>query len=158
LSQILPRPLVMQLLDIIFRYMLLAHGEFAVSLIAHADERMMNRQQPQTVVPIRKIGRMSDLAIKEAELSGILNKTMSELAALRSEEDAEGDNFTFAKKLLSLKAVDLPSGQNVVTTLLPTPTLLCLAIPPSSPLHIFLSSQDIDKYASLNAYLLSIHR
>ncbi|KIX08425.1 uncharacterized protein Z518_03081 [Rhinocladiella mackenziei CBS 650.93] len=159
LSQILPRPLVMQLLQVILRYVLLDHGEFTVSLVAHADERITNRQQTQTAArPVRNIGRLDDLAIKDAEINGILSKTMAELVALRGDEDGEDDVFHFAKKILSLKTVDVQHGQQMIATLLPTPTLLYITIPPSSPLHIFLSSQDIQTYALINAYLLSIRR
>ncbi|OCT44746.1 putative gamma-tubulin complex component GCP4 [Cladophialophora carrionii] len=159
LSQILPRALVMQLLQVILRFMLLGHGEFAVSLIRHADDRIRGRQQTQAAArPVRKIGRLDDLAVKEAELNGVLVKTMAEIASLQTEDDLEDDNFHLARKLLSLKAA--PSGQNVrlIATLLPTPTLLHFAFPAQSPLHIFLSSSDAQLYAHINAYLLSIHR
>lgn len=159
LSQVLPRPLVLQLLQIILRFLLLDHGEFSVSLIAHADERVANRQQTQTVTrPIRKIGRLDDLAIKEAELNSILSKTMAEVAALQADDDADDDILNLAKKLLVLKSVDKPNDPRMVSTLLPAPTLLSITIAPSSPLHIFLSSDDVNTYAILNAYLISIHR
>ncbi|KIY01324.1 uncharacterized protein Z520_02876 [Fonsecaea multimorphosa CBS 102226] len=161
LSQILPRPLVMQLLQVVLRYMLLNQGEFAVSLIKHADERVASHRQPHsTVRPVRKIGRLDELAIKEAELKGILNKTMAELSALQADDDIEDDTLNLAKKLLSLQAVDENNelGRGLVSTLLPTPTFLHLTIPTSSALHIFLSSSDVQRYASINAYLISIHR
>ncbi|KIW33896.1 uncharacterized protein PV07_00711 [Cladophialophora immunda] len=161
LSQILPRPLVLQLLQVILRYMLLNQGEFAVSLIDHADDRVANhRQTPNTARPVRKIGRLDELAIKEAELKGILNKTMAELSAIQGDDDMEDDILSLAKKLLSLRAVDEKNelGRGLVSTLLPTLTILHLTIPTSSPLHIFLSSSDVQMYAFINAYLISIHR
>ncbi|EXJ75034.1 uncharacterized protein A1O5_01730 [Cladophialophora psammophila CBS 110553] len=161
LSQILPRPLIMQLLLVILRYVLLNQGEFAVSLINHADDRVANHQQTQnTVRPVRKIGRLDELAVKEAELKGILNKTMAELSALQADDDIEDDTLGLAKKLLSLKAIDDRNefGQGLVSTLLPTPTILHFTIPTSSPLHLFLSSSDVQLYAFINAYLISIHR
>lgn len=157
LSQILPVPLVMRLLQVILRYVLLDRGEFALSLITHADERVMNRQQTQTSVrPIRKAGRLDDVAIKEIELSGIISRSFAELAALRGDEEVDDDIFDLAKQSLSLKMCD-PRAQ-ILSTLLPTPTLLRLTIPAFSPLHIFLSPQDIESYSLLNAYLLSIYR
>ncbi|OAL33745.1 hypothetical protein AYO20_06921 [Fonsecaea nubica] len=161
LSQVLPRPLVMQLLQVILRYMLLNHGEFAVSLINHADDRVVNhRQTPNTTRPVRKIGRLDELTIKEAELKGILNKTMAELSALQVDDDMEDDTLNLARKLLSLRTVDEKNelDRDLVSTLLPTPTILHLTIPNASPLHIFLSSSDVRMYSCINAYLVSIHR
>ncbi|EXJ55515.1 hypothetical protein A1O7_08443 [Cladophialophora yegresii CBS 114405] len=159
LSQILPRSLVMQLLQVILRYMLLGQGEFAVSLIRHADDRLRGRQQTlATARPIRKIGRLDDLAVKEAELNGVLAKTMAEIAALQREDDLEDDTFHLARQFLSLKAAPSEHSMRLIATLLPTPTLLRLAFPAQSPLHIFLSSDDAKIYAHINAYLLSIHR
>ncbi|KEF55717.1 uncharacterized protein A1O9_08467 [Exophiala aquamarina CBS 119918] len=157
LSQILPVTLVMRLLQVILRYVLLDRGEFAISMITHANERVMNRQQTQTSVrPIRKVGRLDDLAIKEVELSGIVSRSFAELAVSRGDEEVDDDVFDLAKSSLSLKSCD--SRANILSTLLPTPTLLRLTIPSSSPLHIFLSPQDINDYSILNAYLLAIHR
>ncbi|EXJ84328.1 hypothetical protein A1O3_04995 [Capronia epimyces CBS 606.96] len=159
LSQILPQPLVMQVLQVILRYMLLDHGEFAVSLVAHADERIRSHRQRRTVArPVRKIGRLDDLAIQEVELNGILSKSMADLAAYQADDDLDDDLWSLAKKLLSLKPAEISHGSRLISTLLPTPTSLCITIPPSSPLHIFLSAQDTQTYSLLNAYLLSIRR
>lgn len=159
LSQILPRHLVLQLLEVILRYMLLDHGEFAVLLVAHADEHVLNRQQAQTAArPVRKIGRLDDVAIKETEVNGVFSKALAELAALRGDEDAEDGIMRLAKKMLSLRLVDVQDEPQMISTILPTPTLLHMTIPASSALHIFLSARDIQSYALLNAYLLSIHR
>lgn len=159
LSQILPRPLVMQLLQVILRYVLLDRGEFAVSLVAHADARVKVHQPLETAArPVRKFGRLDDLAVKEVEVNGVLNKTMTEMATLQADDDNEDDIQRFAKKLLSLKTIDDSADPLLVSTLLPTPTLLYITILPSSPLHIFLSKTDIRTYARINAYLLSLHR
>ncbi|KAJ9501195.1 hypothetical protein H2202_002989 [Exophiala xenobiotica] len=159
LAEILPRTLVLQMLQVTLRYLLLGHGEFAVSLVAHADDRISNRQQTQTAVrPVRRIGRLDDLAIKDAEIHAVLSKAMAEVAGLRIDEDTEDETFDFAKKILSLKPADAQDDPPMVSTLLPTPTLLVITIPPSSPLNIFLSTQDIKIYSLLNAYLLSIRR
>jgi len=157
LTEILPRTLVLRMLQVTLRYLLLGHGEFAVSLVAHADDRITNRQQTQTAVrPVRRIGRLDDLAIKDAEINAVLSKAMAEVAGF--DEDTEDEIFDFAKKILSLKPADAQDNPLMVSTLLPTPTLLVITIPPSSPLNIFLSTQDIKTYSLLNAYLLSIHR
>lgn len=159
LSEILPPTLVMRLLRVILRYVLLDHGEFAVSLVAHADDRVLNRHHPQiSAPPVRKIGRLDDVAIKDAEINTILSKTMAELAALGVDDDVEDDVFLFAKQILSLKPMDMQNGSQMISTLLPTTTFLHITLPPSSPLHIFLSPRHTEIYALLNAYLLSIYR
>ncbi|KAI1624751.1 gamma-tubulin complex component protein [Exophiala viscosa] len=159
LSQVLPRALVMRLLQVILRYVLLDHGEFAVSLVGHADDRVMKRQHTQiTAQPVRKIGKLDDLAIKDAEINSILSKTMAELAALGVDDDVEEDVSLFAKQILSLRTVDVENDSHMLSTLLPTTTFLYITLQPSSPLHIFLSPQDTEVYALLNAYLLSIYR
>ncbi|KAJ9613056.1 hypothetical protein H2200_002997 [Cladophialophora chaetospira] len=155
LSQILPRPLVLQLLQVVFRYMLLGQGEFALSLINHADDRVNSRQQMQAARPVRKIGRLDDLAVKDAELNGILSKTMTELATLQADDELDDTIIHLAKKVLSLKAT---GDHSLIATLLPTPILLQLKLPAPSSLHIFLSSDDAKMYAEMNGYLLSIHR
>ncbi|KAK5059718.1 hypothetical protein LTR84_009601 [Exophiala bonariae] len=157
LSKILPLPLVMRLLQVTMRYLLLDRGEFAISLITHADERVSNRQQAQTIArPIRKVGRLDELAIKDIELSGILSRSFAELAVLQGDEETDDDIFDLAKQSLSLKMCD--SRAHVLSTLLPTPTVLRLTIPSVSPLHLFLSPKDIESYSLLNAYLISIYR
>lgn len=159
LSQILPRPLVMQLLHVAMRYMLLGQGEFAVSLIGHADDRVNDRQRAQTATrPVRKMGKLDGLAVKEAELNGILSKTMAEIAAVQAYDDLEDEILHLAKKLIHLKAAGDHDDPHLIAKLLPMPTLLQLTIPANSPLHMFLSSDDAKLYATINAYLLSIHR
>jgi hypothetical protein len=159
LSQILPQNVVMQLLEVILRYVLLDHGEFVIFLVAQADDRVTNRQQSQTAArPVRKVGRLDDLSIKESEVNAILNKTMAELAALQTGADIEDDVFNVARTLLSMKTVSEHDLSQMVSTILPTPTLLFVTLPATSPLHMFLSSEDIRSYALLNGYLLSIRR
>ena len=139
--------------------MLLGQDEFAVSLISHADERVTNRADVHNPArPVRKIGKLDDLNVKEAELSGIVNKTLAEIALVSAEDDQEDDTFNLAKKLLCLRAAAEPSDPSQIATLLPTQTLLQLTISAHSPLHMFLSAENANMYATTNAYLLLIHR
>jgi hypothetical protein len=159
LSQFLPRPLVLQLLQVLWRYMLLGQGEFAVSLIAHADERVVGRHPAQAAAqPLRKVGTLDDLSVKDPESSGILAKALTQLATFQTEDDLGDDALILARKILSLRAVSGQHRSRSITTLLPTPTHLQLHLPTNAPLHMFLSAEDATTYASINAYLLSIHR
>ena len=159
LSQILPRPMVLQLLQVIWRYMLLGHGEFSVSLIGHADDRVTGRHRGQTAArPVRKIGNVEDLSVKDAELSGILSKTLAELATFQTEDDVGDEALALARKILILRAADDQDRRRPIATLLPTPVHLQINLPTHSPLQLFLSAKDAKMYANTNAYLLSIHR
>jgi len=160
LSQLLPHHRVIQLLDVIQDYVLLGHGEFAVLLIAHADDRVADRQRSHaTARPVRKVGRIDDLAIKDTELKGIMSKTWAELASVQRDEEMETEVAMLAKRLLALqRLIGMKDAQAAISTLLPTPTVLSLTLPPSSSLSLFISSADIQTYAIINAYLLSIRR
>lgn len=159
LSQILPVALVRQLLQVIHSYVLLQYGEFALSLVAQADDRVTARHQTdKAVLPVRKTGRLDGMTIKDTELTSILNKSFGDLAAVRGDYESDDDTFELSRKLLSMRTYDTQRDPTAISTLLPTPVLLHLTIPASSPLHIFLDPADAELYSRLNAYLLSIRR
>ena len=74
LSQLLPLPKVLEILEVIQEFQLLARGEFAIALIDNADARIMKRSQ-EVAKPVRKAGRLDDLSIKEAETSALLSQS-----------------------------------------------------------------------------------
>jgi hypothetical protein len=157
LSQILPRAMVMRFLNVIWRYMLLGQGEFAVALISHADDRTMFRHTDSAAArPVRKIGKLDGLASSEAELNSILSRALAELAVLQADDDLDDDISNLARTILSFQAAE--EREDLIATILPTTTLLRVALPKNSPLHLFLSAADANMYAAINAYLLSIHR
>ncbi|KIV93422.1 hypothetical protein PV10_04635 [Exophiala mesophila] len=159
LSQILPVALVRQLLEVIHSYVLLQYGEFAVSLVGQADDRITARHQTdKSILPIRKTGRLDGMTMKESELNSILNKTFGDLAAVRGDYESDEETFELSRKLLSLRPYDTRRDPTVISTLLPTPVSLHLTIPASSPLHIFLDPADAELYSRFNAYLLSVRR
>jgi hypothetical protein len=74
LSQLLPLPKVLEILEVIQEFQLLARGEFAIALIDNADARIKKRSQ-EVAKPVRKAGRLDDLSIKEAETSALLSQS-----------------------------------------------------------------------------------
>lgn len=159
LSQLLPLQKVTEVVHVIKNYLLLGRGEFALSLIQNADERFLNRSRMyNSSQPVRKLGKVEDVSLKAAELSTILLKTWSDLSALQSDLESEEDAFLMAKRCLRLSMADESKIGDLPTTLTPSPTLLRLELPADSPLKLFLTPEDIERYAKINAYLLSIRR
>lgn len=160
LSHLLPLGEVVEVCKVLQDYMLLQRGEFAVTLIANADERVFSRQRSQvTSQPVKKLGRLDDMVMKDVELSAILSKTWSDLVSIQGEGD--DDIFEKARQHFKLKLYQDKStskAETLLATLLPTPAILELDIPSRSPWSLLLSSSDIQRYSKISAYLLSIRR
>ena len=176
LQDLLPMSKVHELLRILRDFFLLERGEFALALLAAADERLSARQNRS----LEKLGEkgiddLSKVFIKEGEVSAVLARTWATLASQQSiHDDNEEDvnsNLDLARELLRLsikptKADSTASGKTQVSfaadaatfddLLLPTPTELSLRVP--SPLDLFLSSTDVDIYSNIHSYVLSIRR
>ena len=160
LSQLLPLPKVLEILDVIQDFQLLGRGEFATALIANADTRIARRSQ-EVAKPVRKAGRLDGISVKEAETSAVLSQTFSDLASLQKDNDDEDEILEKARETLRLVAKpDSNSGgtESLVSTLLPVPTSLELHLPKDSALSLFLSSAELRTYASINSYLISLRR
>ncbi|RMZ82409.1 hypothetical protein DV737_g2112, partial [Chaetothyriales sp. CBS 132003] len=158
LSQLLPFKDIALLLSVVNRFMLVADGEFAMSLIDHATERVTEQQGSEITKPVRRSGLPDHLAITDSDLRALLTKTWDELAALRTAADVEDDTvFEAARKMLVLQTAAV--GATVpLSTLMPTTCILSLQIRPDSKLALFLTPKDVRTYTSINAYLLSIRR
>ena len=165
LSQLLPLQRVLEVLDILHDFLLLGRGEFAVSLIHHADERLRERNctlEPRQ--PIRKAGRLDDVTMKEGEVAEVLKKTFEELLLLRVDEDRADDLSDTGQQLLRLSMDKQPApvqhNHSIAfqSFLFPTATLLTLSLQDDSSLKLFLSPADLREYSVVHAYLLSIRR
>ncbi|QDS72587.1 hypothetical protein FKW77_001268 [Venturia effusa] len=166
LQQLLPLSKIIQLLTLLREFFLLGRGEFVVSLINEADERMRSRNRAtSTKLP----ENLKSLLIKEAELTTILNKTFTVLSSYVDDEEGVDDILELARSLLHLTLAKSSSSKSkppatprkVSSTsfcdfLLPTETKLTLDIP--SPYDLFISPADIATYSALQSYLLSIRR
>lgn len=165
LSQLLPLPQVLEVLDVLHDFLLLGRGEFAVSLINHADERLRGRHRnTDPKQPVKKAGRLDDITLKDGEVTEVLKQTFAELLALQNDEDPSDTTLDTGQELLRLSVDTNP--QPVESTpaitfqsfLFPTPVLLALFPPTDSPLKLFISPTDIRAYSIIHAYLLSIRR
>lgn len=164
LSQLLPLPKVLETLRVLQDFLLLGRGEFAMSLISNADKRVHNwRRGGDTLLPVRKAGRMDQLKMKDGDLATALNQTWSELLALRTEGDLLDDTLERGRELLRIvsnpsevRAGSFPTDFSIL--LFPSPTSLTLSLPTSSPLALFLTKDDISSYSEMNSYLVGIRR
>lgn len=159
LSHILPLQQILGVLDVVHRFMLLRNGEFATGLLEHASDKVRSRQTAPSAKPVRKVGRVDDLTIKEVELSSILSKTWDQLAALQSEQALDDESFNLARGLLNLSNVKEADVKSIpVSTIMPNLTALNIILAPDSNMKFFLSDSDLTSYSAINACLLSIRR
>lgn len=156
LSVILPVSVILDLLLVLQEYLLLRDGEFSTCLIQQAEKYLAAYQaRSEASNPIRKLGKLSDLNINDAETSAVLDKTWAELSAFVPEKDSESQLRDKAANLLRLAK---PATSLPVSSLLPNAASLVLQLPLNSPMSIFMSAADIDCYRTLSAYLISIRR
>lgn len=158
LSGLLPTEQIHSLLMVIHRFVLLGSGEFAVSLIEHGAAKTAGRSTQNALKPLRKIGRVDAVALKDTELGTILAKTWDELIALQIDQGLDDETLTFARKVLYLHGVDEQMGNNTISTWLPSPVMLGFNLPAESTLLLFLDKASMDSYSSINSYLLSVRR
>src|SRR5206468_463143 len=116
LSQLLPLPQVLEVLDVLHDFLLLGRGEFAVSLINHADERLRGRHRiTDPKQPVKKAGRLNDITLKDGEVAEVLKQTFAELSTLQSEEGPSDTTLDAGQELLRLSVEMKP--QPVESTL-----------------------------------------
>lgn len=165
LQQLLPLPKIIQLLTLLREFFLLSRGEFAVSLINEADERIRSRNRAASTKPPENL---KGLLVKEAELTTLLNKTFTVLSGYVDDEEGVDDTLELARSLLHL-TLSKPNPKSKSSTtlpqvasasfgdfLLPAETKLTLDIP--SPYDLFISPAETATYSALQSYLLSIRR
>ena len=174
LQKLLPLQRVVELLSLFREFFLLGRGEFAISLITEADEKIRSRwRQSDNLAYDRREG-LGDVVVKEGEVSAVLARTWAAVSSLQgqNEETDEDEQLELARELVQLvilkgnsstlkgnspqKSPLALSSTPFENLLLSVPVALTLRIP--SPLDIFLAPSDVQSYSSINAYLLSIHR
>ncbi|KAK6375254.1 hypothetical protein LTR64_003375 [Lithohypha guttulata] len=156
LSHLLPMNMILDFLTIAHDYVLLRKGEFSASLIKQAEECLVASQATTaTSKAARKPSGLEFLTFNEADVSNALSKTWSELSTFLSDHEFDDPLREKASSWLRLK---MSSSSLPISTLLPRPASLVLELPNDSPLHIFVSSSDLQRYSTLNAYLVSLRR
>ena len=176
LQQLLPLPKIIQILELLREFFLLGRGEFAISLVAEADDRLRSRGRQLSSQASSKVGdSVRGLLLKENEVSSILSKTWSTMSSLLRNEETTDENLELARELISLTIYKpthnrpaIPdkfksSRQHSVLTetsfndiLVSVPVTLNLDIP--SPFDLFITSSELQVYSSLHSCLLAIRR
>ncbi|KAF2793630.1 hypothetical protein K505DRAFT_276639 [Melanomma pulvis-pyrius CBS 109.77] len=174
LQHLLPPEKIVEVLTVLHQFFLLGRGEFAMALIAEADDKIQSRHRaPTQSKPSQGI---HGILLKEAEINNTLSRSWSVLSSLSGEDDHTDDILDLAIDMVHL-SVQSSSNQRPGTpgrakesaTVLPTITNivfndLLLSVPTSltmdirSPLDLFMTKSDLDVYSSVNAYLLTVRR
>jgi hypothetical protein len=174
LQRLLPPEEIKLVLSTLRQIMLLDRGEFAVFLISEATERLQARRAENGRYLQEPSGRdLRGVMIKEGEVNESLSRTWKALTALQT-EDLEDDVLEFARENMRLEidtrraaarpttsdgtALDMAnlSSTSFNDLLFPVATTLTMQI--CSPLDLFVSRADMDRYSALSAYLLSLRR
>lgn len=165
----------MESLSLLHEYFLLGRGEFALTLITEADEKIRSRWRRLDNLAYDKRETLNDVMVKDGEVSAILVRTWAALSSVQGMND-DDEQLDLARDLIQLTIVksaslatpprtnssaDFQPPRSIAKTpfnhfLLSVPTQLSLQIP--SPLDLFLAPPEVQTYSSINAYLLSIRR
>ncbi|KAI5204104.1 hypothetical protein AUEXF2481DRAFT_447821 [Aureobasidium subglaciale EXF-2481] len=174
LQRLLPPNEIKLVLNTFRQILLLDRGEFAVFLISEAAETLDARRVEHgryLQEPSRR--DLRGVMMKEGEVNESLSRTWKALTSLQT-EDLEDEVLEFARENMRLeidqgRATARPSTSDATALetasltntsfndlLFPVPTSLTMHI--RSPLDLFISRYDMDRYSALNAYLLSLRR
>jgi hypothetical protein len=174
LQHLLPQEKIIETLTVLHQFFLLGRGEFAMVLIAEADERISGRTRGLSAS--KSSQSVKGLVLKEAEISQALARSFAVLSTLAGQDEHTDDILDVAGQVLHLTPHDSPShrpgtpGRAKDTDsilpkmadltfnelLLAAPCSLTMDIP--FPLDLFITRADMDVYSSINAYLLAIRR
>ena len=157
LSRLLPASEILEILRVLQYFLLLQQGEFALCLIGQAKKHIEQQGKPPPQVLLKKAGGSPELHVSKRDAAAIVSRTWSEMPELQSDESGSAIAEK-AKELLQLQFLQSQSGLTFISTLLPAPSVLKLALPKHSTLSLFLSAEDLNSYASISSYLLSIRR
>ncbi|KAH7551698.1 hypothetical protein BM1_09332 [Bipolaris maydis] len=174
LQHLLPREKIVETLTVLHQFFLIGRGEFALTLIAEADDKMSSRHRNS--LSGKPSQSVKGVLLKEAEINHILMRSFSILSTLSSEDEHTDDILDVATQLLHLSVNGSSShrpgtpgrAKDADSTLPQLPNLsfdeLLLSVPTSltmdirSPLDLFLTKADLDVYSSINSCLLAVRR
>jgi hypothetical protein len=174
LQYLLPREKIVEMLNVLYQFFLGGRGEFAMALVAEADEKMSTRHQgPYST---RTTNSVKDLLLKEAEINQTLTRSLSSLSNLSDNDEQTDDVLDIAGRLLHLRSRNsqghrpgTPGRAKDTDSILPKMAELSfdellLSVPCSltldieSPLDLFITKADLDVYSSIHSYLLGVRR
>ncbi|KAJ4368140.1 hypothetical protein N0V83_006495 [Neocucurbitaria cava] len=174
LQHLLPREKIVETLAVLHQFFFIGRGEFALTLIAEADDKAPSRGRG--TLSTKPSHSMKGFLLKEAEINQILARSFSVLSTLASDDDHTDDILDVATELVHIAVNDptahrprtpgrakdadstLPQLPSVLfdEILLSVSTSLTMEIP--SPLDLFVTRADVDVYSGINGYLLAIRR
>jgi hypothetical protein len=175
LEELLPLSRISEILSLFYEFFLLGRGEFAITLISEADEKIRSRWHRADNLAYDKRDRLGDVVVKDGEVSAVLARTWAKMVSLKDDNDNE-EQLELARDLIHLTIVrqsssttpQRPTSSTASQTsrplvrtpfnnlLLSVSTQLTLEIP--SPLDLFLTATEVQTYSTINSYLLSIRR
>lgn len=174
LQHLLPREKIVELLNVLHQFFLGGRGEFAMALVADADEKMSKKYQgPYST---KATNSVKGLLLKEAEINQILTRSLSILSNLSDNDEQTDDVLDLASRLLHLRSRNsqghrpgTPGRAKDTDSILPKIAELSfdellLSVPCSltldieSPLDLFITRADLDVYSSIHSYLLGVRR
>lgn len=174
LQHLLPREKIVETLSVLHQFFLIGRGEFAMILIAEADDKIASRHRgPSATKPTQSV---KGVLLKEAEINQVLARSLSHLSTLSGEDDHTDDVLDIAMQCLHLTAYSsssirpgTPGRAKDTDSSLPqlaalsfnellfsVPTTLTMDI--RSPLDLFITKADIDLYSAINSSLLAVRR
>lgn len=174
LQHLLPREKIVETLTVLHQFFLIGRGEFAMILIAEADDKIASRHRGPSAT--KSTQSVKGLLLKEAEINHVLARSLSHLSTLSSEDDHTDDVLDIAMQCLHLtahnssstrpgtpgRAKDADSSLSQLAALsfdellLSVPTTLTMDI--RSPLDLFITKADLDLYSAINSSLLAVRR
>lgn len=174
LQHLLPQEKIVEILTVLHQFFLLGRGEFAMTLIAEADEKNVSRHK--TPIQPKQSQGIQGILLKEGEISQTLARSFTILSTLGGQDDHTDDILDIAIESLHLSIISpsstrpgTPGRARDPTNILPRITNvafndLLLSVPTSltmdvkSPLDLFMSKSDIEVYSAINSYLLAFRR
>lgn len=174
LQHLLPREKIVETLTVLHQFFLIGRGEFAMILIAEADERIASRHRGHAATKHAQSSRGP--VLKEVEINQVLARSLSHLSTFSGEDDHTDDVLDIAMQYLHLtthkssgarpgtpgraKDADSSLPQLAILSfdelLFSVPTSLTMEI--RSPLDLFITKADLDLYSAIHSSLLAVRR
>lgn len=163
LRNLLPSRRIVDVLHVFREFFLLGRGEFAIALVAQAEDREQSRNHNK-----RAPGSGITSHLKEGEVSAVLTRTWGILSSFQCEEILD-ERLELAREFVYLslhkltshievpvRAAQKPDSKDSTTfssLLMGAPVYLSYHI--SWPMELFLTSSDVDKYDKIFQFLIA---
>lgn len=174
LQRLLPPEEIKLVLSTFRQIFLLDRGEFAVFLISEAQQRLDARRAEHGRFLQEPPGRdLRGVTMKEGEVNESLSRTWKALTTLQT-DDLEDEILEFARESMRLEiekgrpaprpttsdgsALDAAQLSSTAFNDLLFPVSTSLTMHIRSPLDLFITRTDMERYSVLNAYLLGLRR